>query len=139
MGQCLPFELAPFTPIYHVIGSVWNESMGGSGLSDCTFPPSRPGNDIAIGSINDVNGVLAYKGVFHIFHQVCAHEFGHLVSEDLVHWRRLRPPLVPSGIDAEGAWDGSISIVDGVPVLLYDARPGGIAVAPMPPCMPPIC
>jgi sucrose-6-phosphate hydrolase SacC (GH32 family) len=129
LGQCLPPELAPFTPIFHMIGSVWNESQGGSGVSDCTFPPSRPGHDIAIGSINDVNGILAYKGVYHIFHQVCAHEFGHVVSEDLVHWRRLRPPLVPNGIDAKGAWDGSISVVDGVPVLLYDAKPGGIAVA----------
>ena len=42
--------------------------------------------------INDPNGLVYYKGEYHLFHQYNINEqiyWGHAVSKDLVHWKRL--------------------------------------------------
>ena len=42
---------------------------------------------------------------------------GHtLVSDDLVHWQPLTTQLGPAG------WDGSLSIVEGTPTILFDCQ-----------------
>lgn len=82
----------------------------------------------------DVNGLLQFEGVWHIFQQWAARphtSIGHAVSTDLLHWIRLPDALAPpsgSG-DDEQCYDGSISIVpsnSGVltPVLMIDGGCG---------------
>ena len=41
--------------------------------------------------INDPNGLVYYKGEYHLFHQYNINEqiyWGHAVSKDLVRWKR---------------------------------------------------
>ncbi len=55
--------------------------------------------------------------------------WGHVVSDDLVYWKWLPPALVPgwnSTLDFEGCWSGSVTMVDGVPHLLYTGKPVGL-------------
>ena len=54
------------------------------------------------GWLNDANGMLHYKGQWHLFHQHRppgwpATVWGHAVSDDLLHWRHL-----PTAIPCEG-------------------------------------
>ncbi len=54
------------------------------------------------GWLNDANGMLFYKGQWHLFHQhrppgSPATVWGHAVSDDLLHWRHL-----PTAISCEG-------------------------------------
>ncbi|MCX6910212.1 MAG: hypothetical protein NTY01_19515, partial [Verrucomicrobia bacterium] len=54
------------------------------------------------GWLNDANGMLYYKGQWHLFHQhrppgSPASVWGHAVSDDLLHWRHL-----PTAIPCEG-------------------------------------
>ena len=61
-------------PIFHVIGNNADGSV---------YP------------INDASGILLYKGVYHVFHQCCQNHWDHIVSTDLVHWKRLPSPVHP--------------------------------------------
>lgn len=56
-----------------------------------------------------------YKGMWHIFHQANWTDWAHLVSTDLVRWSRL-----PSALSPNGDWDGSLTVLNGVPVIMYD-------------------
>lgn len=59
--------------------------------------------------INDPNGLVYYEGEYHLFHQYNIEEqihWGHAVSTDLVHWRRLPPAIFPDEIGQ--IWSGSI-------------------------------
>lgn len=54
------------------------------------------------GWLNDANGLLFYRGEWHLFHQHRPAEspatvWGHAVSPDLLHWRHL-----PTAIESEG-------------------------------------
>ena len=42
-------------------------------------------------------------------------DWAHLVSTDLAHWTRIESALSPNG-----DWDGSVTLIDGKPVILYD-------------------
>jgi beta-fructosidases (levanase/invertase) len=62
--------------------------------------------------INDPNGLVYYEGEYHLFHQYNILEeiyWGHAVSEDLIHWKRLENAIAP---DEHGQiWSGS-AVVD---------------------------
>lgn len=56
------------------------------------------------GWLSDINGLLYYRGQYHLFSQHCPASaacdypkthWGHAISDDLVHWRELAPALAP--------------------------------------------
>ncbi|XP_024520926.1 beta-fructofuranosidase, soluble isoenzyme I [Selaginella moellendorffii] len=78
--------------------------------------------------MNDPNGPLFYKGVYHLFYQWNPYAavwgnitWGHAVSTDLIHWKYVKElALVPDRwYDIKGVWSGSATIVNGKPILLY--------------------
>jgi beta-fructofuranosidase len=82
--------------------------------------------------MNDPNGLIYWRGRFHLFYQHNPDDmtppgagglmrWGHAVSEDLVHWRDLPIALAPTpgGPDEDGCYSGCAVIKDGIPHLLY--------------------
>ena len=65
------------------------------------------------GGAHDVNAIFSWKGKWHVFNQR-DDNWGHLVSSDFATWTRLPDALVG------GSWDGSLTLVDGQPIILYD-------------------
>jgi hypothetical protein len=107
---CQPLALQPKIPTFHIIGNVSRNATGG----------------LEFESINDANGFWHWKGVWHVFHQCCQNHWDHVVSTDLVHWKRLPSPVRPDKnpqhwYDAKGSFDGSAAILPGKgPVILVD-------------------
>lgn len=67
--------------------------------------------------LNDPNGLVYYKGVYHLFFQywpprrpAAYKEWGHAVSTDLVHWEQIPHPIPPHKVWG-GCWSGS-AVVD---------------------------
>ena len=101
------------------------------------------------GDLNDANGILEHRGVFHAMFQtpvwqngvngtgqppachgdlaLCGpHAWAHVVSENGVRWRRLRDILTPtngSAVDGvDGDCDGTLSFPEGIgPTILFGA------------------
>ncbi|KAH8932991.1 hypothetical protein BDL97_18G008100 [Sphagnum fallax] len=77
--------------------------------------------------ISDPCGPLYFNGMYHIFYQYNRDgafwgnmSWGHSVSSDLIHWKFLGCNLEPSEwYDIHGAWSGSITMINGVPTVLY--------------------
>lgn len=78
--------------------------------------------------MNDPNGLIQWKGQYHLFYQYNPHgpihenvHWGHAVSSDLVHWADLPIALTPTPgrADADGCWSGSAIDNNGTPTLLY--------------------
>ena len=78
--------------------------------------------------MNDPNGPIRWKGKYHLFYQWSARamsgvpvQWGHAVSEDMVHWRHLPAALepTPGGADRDGCWTGSAVVQNGVPTVIY--------------------
>lgn len=79
---------------------------------------------------NETYGFLWYNGYYHAFCQrnllgpyyTDGQRWGHMISEDLVHWREIRPALVPeeNGIDNNTVFSGC-AVLDGAgrPKLFY--------------------
>ena len=83
--------------------------------------------------MNDPNGVIVWKGNYHLFYQHNPDaavwdnmHWGHAVSGDLVHWTDLPVALSPTagGPDADGCWSGCAVDNKGVPTLLYTGVQG---------------
>ena len=84
------------------------------------------------GWINDPNGVIKFQGKYHVFYQ--HHPFscvwgpmhwGHVVSNDLLHWEHLPIALTPGDeFDKDGCFSGSSIVVGN---RLYIAYTGYIA------------
>lgn len=81
-----------------------------------------------IGWMNDPNGFSFYKGVCHLFYQYHPYSntwgpmhWGHLTTEDFIHWNRLPVALAPDQeYDAAGCFSGGAAeMPDGRQILMY--------------------
>ena len=81
--------------------------------------------------MNEPHAPVYYNGMYHLFFQsnsigtywrnIC---WGHLVSEDTVHWRPIRDAIVPTenSVVPDGVWSGGAALdKNGVPVLFFTA------------------
>lgn len=79
------------------------------------------------GWLNDPNGVVYFKGQYHLFYQYHPYSavwgpmhWGHAVSDDLVKWTHLPVALAPDcRYDRNGCWSGSAIVHEGKLVLVY--------------------
>lgn len=77
--------------------------------------------------INDPNGLVEYKGEYHVFYQHHPYDenwgpmhWGHVKSKDLVHWEHLPIALTPGDVcDVDGCFSGSAVDNDGELTLIY--------------------
>ncbi|WP_324668879.1 glycoside hydrolase family 32 protein [Geochorda subterranea] len=82
--------------------------------------------------MNDPNGLIQWRGEYHMFYQHNPHApvhegrggtiyWGHAVSQDLVHWRHLPIALAPgpTPADSAGVWSGCAVDNGGVLTLVY--------------------
>ena len=77
--------------------------------------------------INDPNGFIYYRGLYHVFYQQFPYEpkwgrmhRGHAVSKDLVHWEHQKIALFPSKYDdRSGCYSGSAVEYQGKLYLYY--------------------
>lgn len=79
------------------------------------------------GWINDPNGLIYFNGKYHAFFQHYPYNenwgpmhWGHVVSDDMVHWQHLPIALAPSeDYDKDGCFSGSAVDDNGVLALIY--------------------
>lgn len=80
--------------------------------------------------MNEPHSPFYYKGRYHVFYQHNPSgpywsqiRWGHLVSDDMIHWEYVKDALVPTaGICPEGVWTGGACIgPDGTPWLVLTA------------------
>ena len=78
--------------------------------------------------LNDPNGLIQWKGQYHLFYQYNPFEpvwgsihWAHAVSDDLVHWRDLPIALAPTpgSVDEYGVFSGCAFDSDGVASVMY--------------------
>lgn len=78
--------------------------------------------------MNDPNGVIQWKGSYHLFYQHNPLEakwgpphWGHAVSTDLINWKDEAIALSPSDLptDNEGCWSGCMVNNKGTATILY--------------------
>ena len=77
--------------------------------------------------VNDPNGFCFYKGKYQFFYQHHPHSpqwgpmhWGHVVSEDLIHWRHLPIALAPTNdYDRDGCFSGCGIVKDDRLYLFY--------------------
>lgn len=81
--------------------------------------------------MNEPHGPVYYNGIYHLFYQsnlvgtywrnIC---WGHLVSEDMVHWKPIKEAITPieNSVVPDGVWSGGAATdINGVPVLFFTA------------------
>ena len=79
------------------------------------------------GWINDPNGVIKFQGKYHVFYQHHPYSnewgpmhWGHVVSDDLLHWEYLPYALVPGDeFDKDGCFSGTSIVVDDRLYIFY--------------------
>ena len=80
--------------------------------------------------INDPNGLVQYKGEYHVFYQHHPYDenwgpmhWGHVKSKDLVHWEHLPIALAPTeAYEKDGCFSGSAVDDNGILTLIYTAN-----------------
>ena len=83
----------------------------------------------------DTNGCLYWKGRYHLMyifqHRQRGHSWGHMSSEDLVHWTYHPAALVPQPGDPDrGIFSGNAFVnKDGAPMLCWFGIDAGVCVA----------
>ena len=78
------------------------------------------------GLLNDPNGLVFYKGIYHVFFQWnrfeknhSYKEWGHFTSKDMVHWKKEGSALVPDQLyEKNGVYSGS-ACTKGNQLFLY--------------------
>lgn len=101
---------------------IMKEERHGKSMKKNTIHLKAPGN-----WINDPNGFIYYKGMYHLFYQHFPYlprwgtmHWGHAVSPDLVHWEHLGIALFPTRFeDQNGCFSGSAVESDGRMYLYY--------------------
>jgi len=83
------------------------------------------------GWINDPNGLIYYKGYYHVFFQHCPNYekpriehmyWGHAITKDFLSWQELPIALSPTNdYDDGGCWSGTATIKDGKLFLIYSS------------------
>ena len=90
------------------------------------------------GWINDPNGLIFWKGRYHLFYQFNPNaaywksiQWGHASSTDLCHWTHHPIAMAPEPgkPDWNGCYSGCAVVQNGVPTLVYLGVPGGICTA----------
>ncbi len=94
------------------------------------------------GWINDPNGLVWFKGFYHIFYQHSPHfetpwhesmHWGHARTKDFIHFEELPVALFPdSDYDTDGCWSGTAIVKDDILYLFYACVKGetqAVAVA----------
>lgn len=83
------------------------------------------------GWVNDPNGLVYFKGYYHLFFQYCPNieypfiegnymHWGHARSKDFINWEEMPIALYPdSPYDNEGCWSGSAIVKDDTLYLFY--------------------
>lgn len=80
-----------------------------------------------VGLLNDPNGVVYWKGVYHLFFQWQPFQtghgakfWGHYTTRDFVNWKREEIALAPSDwFDKNGCYSGSAVVKDDRLYLFY--------------------
>ena len=90
----------------------------------------------SVGLLNDPNGLVFYKGIYHVFFQWnrfeknhSYKEWGHFTSKDLVKWKREGSALLPDQpYERNGVYSGSACVKNGRLYLYYTGndKSGGI-------------
>lgn len=79
------------------------------------------------GLLNDPNGLIQYKGIYHVFFQWNQHgtvhknkSWGHVTSKDLIHWDYHEAALEPNDwYDKDGVYSGSAVTLNDKLYLFY--------------------
>ncbi|MBQ8342166.1 MAG: glycoside hydrolase family 32 protein [Clostridia bacterium] len=81
------------------------------------------------GWINDPNGLVYFRGYYHVFYQHTPDfevpwqqpmHWGHARTKDFLHWEELPVALVPDAdYDRDGCWSGTAIVKDDVLYLFY--------------------
>jgi len=81
------------------------------------------------GWLNDPNGLVYFKGNYHLFYQHAPHYedpfiepmyWGHCITKDFKNFTELEPALSPDKTyDAEGCWSGTAIVKDDILYLFY--------------------
>lgn len=109
------------------------DSATGAGDPRLHYRPAR-------GWMNDPNGLVWFKGYYHVFYQHAPHyetpwhesmHWGHARTKDFLRYEELPPALAPDApYDRDGCWSGTAIVRDGVLWLFYACvREGTQAVA----------
>ena len=79
------------------------------------------------GWINDPNGIVKFKGKYHVFYQYHPYSnewgpmhWGHVVSDDLIHWEHLPIALTPGDeFDKDGCFSGTSLVMGDTLYVAY--------------------
>ncbi|WP_347862355.1 sucrose-6-phosphate hydrolase [Salimicrobium sp. PL1-032A] len=101
------------------------ESYSDTAKSDAYYPTYHIAPPV--GLLNDPNGFIQWKGMYHLFYQWMPFHTGHgakfwahLTSSDLIDWEWQEPSLAPDEwFDRNGCYSGSAVMKDDELILFY--------------------